>query len=174
MRATLPWCRGRSPVRHLGVHLIRPRLVERALQCFRPREQDVVFLMNVSVQIDFELMQAIKHDPIGIAGVVRWQEALRQAAKLFQRDTGFVVFMLHHANRVRHRAEREPWPRRCGFQAADGGKENPFFFEHVRLQFRSQLCEHDSHFLGLRMPLPMGISDPVDAKNLINIWNLQQ
>ncbi len=77
------------------------------VQLFSSREQNVVFFVDMLVQVTFQILQTVKHRAPRVAGVSRHQKVSCQLSNSFQCVTGVVVFVFHHADWVADGAKRK-------------------------------------------------------------------
>ena len=110
----------------------------------RRGKQDVVFQMNVLVQIGFELNQRSEQRAIGVA-CLDWDRIVaRESSHMRECPTGALVLMLHTSDGVLDAAERH---HLAGgrFKFCDGWKQNELLPHHVCIQLFSERAKNLAH-----------------------------
>src|SRR6202142_494516 len=77
----------------------------RPLHLDRPRENNVVFEMNVLMQVRFESRQRLVKRPEADTGIKRRGVSIADLAHVAQRAAGSIVLVHHHRNRIAHAPE---------------------------------------------------------------------
>src|SRR5204863_2708137 len=109
----------------------------------RFRKQDVVFQMNVLMQILFERFQCLIEGLVTDASVSRRFIIGTQLSQLAENFSGMVVLEHHHADGIVDRSKRGERRgtllRNRLFEFDDEWKQDLFLLKHVAFQFSKQL-----------------------------------
>ncbi len=144
----------------------------RALECTERREpcfqrlgsgkQNVVFLVEVVVQVLLKSLQRIEHRAVRVAGSLRRLKVGGQLANLLHRIAGHFVTVFHHADRVRDRPKGELRAIGCVDELPDGREKDLLFQTHVRLLLVTQFAEDRLHDSQTRKTMPVRVHGRFD------------
>src|SRR5579872_3475243 len=113
------------------------------LQRRRSRKQDVIFQMDMLVQISFELDQRGEKRPVRVTRFI-WNVIVeREMAHLRERPAGAFVLVLHARDRVLDRTRRSRLATR--FEVRDRRKQDHLLLHQVRIQLLFEGFEHLVH-----------------------------
>src|ERR1051326_4675840 len=131
-----------SPARRLigsAPSLYWTRLAHRPLQFDRTWKEDIVFEMNVLMQVLFEFLETSIQRLEARTGVFGRRVSIRQPAHGYKQLACIIVVRHHSGNRKLDggKASRRlrPLDPGCSVQLFDVGKQHALFLEHMGLQF---------------------------------------
>jgi hypothetical protein len=123
----------------------------------RTREQDVVLLVDVLVQVGLKRPKPFQQRAPGIAGIRWWGEVVCQRTQLQECQPGRLVLLFHNTDGILYRSEKRRAPGFSRLHGANSREEDLLLLKHVRLEFGTQRAEYDPALSHFRVPLAMSL-----------------